>query len=58
MTIDAQQAVELLDSINNDPEEGHNTAEEVLLDLIASLGHPAVVEAWRRCKKRNGFWYS
>lgn len=42
---------------NNGPEESHREAEAELLNFL-DLTHPAVADAFRECKRRNGWWYA
>ena len=58
-----QIAIEALDSIVNndslDKEEAHLSADGILLDLLAEIGHAEVAAAYNRvCDHYNGFWYA
>lgn len=55
MSIDRTRALELLEECpKGDPEAAHPLADEVLCDLLESLGYGDVVAAWRKIDK----WYA
>jgi hypothetical protein len=52
---DVELAMKLTQSLadyDNDPEAAHVTADEFLVSMIESMGHPAVAEAYRAVPKR------
>jgi hypothetical protein len=52
---DVELAMRLTKSLaeyDNDPEAAHVTADEFLVSMIESMGHPAVAEAYRAVPKR------
>ena len=54
-----EEAVKALDELEGgDNEAMHLYADQVLLDLIKSLGHPEVAEAFNRADERVGLWYA
>jgi len=55
-----EEAVETLNELSmcGDPEATHGDADDVLLDLLTSLGYKGVVKAWTDCSQKVGFWYA
>ena len=54
-----EEAIAELDKLGGDPEISHSSADEVLLQFLASNGHVDIVAAWYLVVKRcGGFWYA
>jgi hypothetical protein len=37
---------------------GHEAADEVLLEVLCTLGQTDIVKAYQRTRRNVGFWYS
>jgi hypothetical protein len=56
-----KQAIEKLSKFteSSDREYSHLESDEIILELLKSLGHHDVVEAYEKVKSRvDGFWYA
>ena len=58
--ITSREAVEKLNAMaaESDAEQSHSEADEILCDLLRSLGYGAVANAFEDAKARVGFWYA
>ena len=53
-----KEAVKALDSLAGDHEmEDHMRADQILIELLRSLGQDQVAETWERTRDRVGLWY-
>ena len=54
-----QEAIEKLNAFqDDDPEEVHGDADDILLAVLRSNGLSEVADAWEACRERVGFWYA
>ena len=51
-------AIENLNNLNEDPEESHMDADELLASYLRSIGEDEVADAYDRAHLRIGFWYA
>ena len=49
-----EEALTELANMSGDPEADHSRADEILCELLESLGFAEVVEAWEKIEK----WYA
>lgn len=53
-----EQAIEQLKNLSeSDPEEAHQEADSILLEVLKSNGLEGVANAFADAKSRIGFWY-
>ena len=58
--ISASEAVQYLDALtaDGDTESDHCDADDILVELLKSIGYAQVAEAYERARERVGFWYA